>query len=110
MLGVDTLRYASPVTETVWYVNGREASREQSFEFDPAEDGVYTLFVTVNGERIGDEVTVVAEGRGSARDRAAMIGGICGGAGGAALIAAAIAVAVHCARKKKAASGGGNGE
>ena len=110
VLGVDTLRYASPDTETVWYVNGREASREQSFEFDPAEDGVYTLFVTVNGDRIGDEVTVVAEGRGSARDRAAMIGGICGGVGGAVLIAAAIVVAVHSARKKKAASGGGNGE
>lgn len=110
VLGVDTLRYASPDTETVWYVNGREASREQSFEFDPSEDGVYTLFVTVNGERIGDEVTVAAEGRGSARDRAAMIGGICGGAGGAALIAATIAVAVYFARKKKAAAGGGNGE
>lgn len=110
VLGVDTLRYASPDTEVVWYVNGRESSREQSFEFDPAEDGVYTLFVTVNGGRIGDEVTVVAEGRGSARDRAAMIGGICGGVGGAALIAAAIVVAVHSARKKKAASGGGNGE
>ena len=45
--GIDTLVYASPDTVTVWYVNGKEAARGDTFEFSPAADGDFTVAVAV---------------------------------------------------------------
>lgn len=102
VLGVNTLTYASPDTEVVWFVNGREASREQTFTFSPSSDGVYTLTVTVNGIAIGDPVTVNAEGIRMPRDKIALIAGsVCGGAAGAGII---IAAGVLIVKKKKRAA------
>lgn len=62
VLGVDTLRYADPQTEAVWYVNGARASSEPTFAFYAEEGGYYEIYVTVNGEKIGETVRVSAEG------------------------------------------------
>ena len=102
VLGVNTLTYASPDTEVVWFVNGSEASREQTFTFSPSSDGVYTLTVTVNGIAIGDPVIVNAEGIRMPRDKIALIAGsVCGGAAGAGII---IAAGVLIVKKKKRAA------
>ena len=102
VLGVNTLTYASPDTEVVWFVNGSEASREQTFAFSPSSDGVYTLTVTVNGIAIGGPVIVNAEGIRMPRNKIALIAGsVCGGAAGAGII---IAAGVLIVKKKKRAA------
>ena len=88
--GIDTLVYASPDTVTVWYVNGKEAARGDTFEFSPAADGDFTVAVTVDGEEIGMGVRVSASGVEDAKRLIPVIAGVCGGA--AALVAAAIVV------------------
>lgn len=88
--GIDTLVYASPDTVTVWYVNGKEAARGDTFEFSPATDGDFTVAVTVDGEEIGSGVRVSASGVEDAKRLIPVIAGVCGGA--AALVAVVIVV------------------
>lgn len=102
VLGVDTLRYADPASEVIWYVDGREAERTQYFSFSAEKSGTYLITVTVNGERIGEAVKVVAEGSASnGLSREAVIGiSVAAGAVAAGGISAAVIILT---RKKKAA-------
>ena len=112
VLGIDTLAYASPDTEVVWYVNGRESSREFEFAFAPESDGEYVLYVTVNGERIGEDVVVKAEGvfRSDGEDPGGGTDGtdgtdklilICAVCGGVVAFVICAAVVVALVRKRK---------
>lgn len=100
VLSVDTLRYADPTTEVVWYVNGEEASKEHSFSFAAEFGGTYLITVKVNGEQIGDGVTVYAEGE-SAPDGLPWwaVTGISVGA--ACFVAAVVLSAVAAVKKRR---------
>ena len=102
VLGVDTLKYASPDCEVVWIVNGEAVSNDGEFEFEPDADGTYVITVTVNGSVIGDPVTVVASGIAAARN-AVIIGASCA-AGAVAAAGLGVLIAVIL-KKRKAGQG-----
>lgn len=109
VLGVDTLRYADPQTEVIWYVNGERASSEHTFAFFADTGGDYEIYVTVNGEKIGGTVSVFAEGEPA---RTGLSDGAIAGitVGAAAATGGCVAAGFALSRRVRARKKGRDGE
>ena len=101
VVGTDVLRFASPDSVIVWYVNGVKAGSGAYLYFRPDCGGTYTVRLKVNGTDMGVKLVVNAEGE--VQDPGLTEGEIAGIALGSAAGAALIVCLVVWVTKRKRA-------